>query len=103
MKLSTATLNLALTNSELYAGCAIEEVAGRLTLMTPVQDATNIIGRNAQKIVDEMVAGGVESLTLTGGMAIWAYLIVLHCAVHRFRRIYYDDGKAGEPILIAAH
>lgn len=101
--MTAASISLALTNSELYAGCVIEEVAGRLTLMTPVPDATNIIGRNAQKIIDAMVADGVESLTLSGAMAIWAYLIVFHCAVHRFRRVYYDDGKAGESILIAAH
>lgn len=103
MNLKSSTLNLALTNTDLYANCIVEEIAGRLTLMTPVQDATNIIGRNAQRIIDDLVANGVEELTLTGAMAIWAYLIVFHCAVHRFRRIYYDDGKAGEPILIAAH
>jgi hypothetical protein len=26
-------------------------------------------------------------------MAIWAYLIVFHSVVHRFRRVRYDDGQ----------
>ena len=103
MNQKSATLNLALTNTELYAGCAIEEVAGRLTLLTPVHEATNLIGRNAQKLIEQMVTEGAEELTLTGAMAIWAYLVVFHCAVHRFRRIYYVDGKAGDKVLIAAH
>ncbi|MCI0392600.1 MAG: hypothetical protein MOB07_28030 [Acidobacteria bacterium] len=99
----TATLNLALSNKELYAGCDVEEVAGKLTLLTPPHGAVNLIGRNAQNLIDGLVAAGVEELTLTGGMAIWAYLVVFHLAVHRFRRIYYDDGKVGGKVLIAAH
>jgi hypothetical protein len=99
----TATLDMALTNAELYAGCTIEEVAGRLTLMTPVNEATNLVGRNAKGIIDRLVQRGVEEITLTGAMAIWAYLVVFHHAVHRFRRIYYDDGKPSGKVLIAAH
>ena len=101
--MTSASLSLALTNTELYAGCQLTEVAGKLALITPAVDATNLIGRNAQRLVDELVAAGVEEITLTGAMAIWAYLVVFHIAVHRFRRVYYDDGKAGDRILIAAH
>lgn len=102
-EVKAVALNLSFTNTELYVGCAIEEVAGRLSLQTPVSEAVNLVGRNAQRIIDELVAAGVEELTLTGAMAIWAYLVVFHCAVHRFRRVYYDDGKPGGRVLIAAH
>ena len=97
------TLDLSLTNPELYAGCDIQEVAGRLTLITPTAQAVNIIGRNAHEMVERLVHEGVEELTLTGAMAIWAYLVVFHTVIHRFRRVYYDDGRPGGKILIAAH
>jgi hypothetical protein len=103
MSSPNSTLNLALTNPELYSGCAIEEVAGRLTLMTPVDEAVHLVGRNAQRLVDALAADGVEEVTLTGAMAIWAYLVVFHSVVHRFRRVWYDDGKPGGRVLIAAH
>jgi hypothetical protein len=96
-------LDLSLSHLELYSGCEIEEVAGRLTLMTPRQEAVNILGRNARNIVDRLVAEGVEELTLTGAMAIWAYLVVFHVAVHRFRAIYYDDGRPNGRVMVAAH
>jgi hypothetical protein len=96
-------IDISLNNSQLYAGCEIQEVAGRLTLTTPVKDAVNIVGRNAKKIVDELVAIGIEDVTLSGAMAIWAYLVVFHVVVHRFRRVYYDDGKPNGKVLIAAH
>ncbi|MBS1792183.1 MAG: hypothetical protein JST85_31040 [Acidobacteria bacterium] len=95
--------DLSLANAELYAGCDIREVAGRLTLMTPAAEAVNLVGRNARQIIERLVAEGIEEITLTGAMAIWAYLIVFHSAVHRFRAVYYDDGKAGGRLLIAAH
>ena len=101
--LNSALLDVSLNNSQLYAGCEIQEVAGRLTLMTPVSDALNIVGRNAKQIVDELVATGAEEITLSGAMAIWAYLVVFHIVVHRFRRVYYDDGKPNGKVLIAAH
>lgn len=97
------TLNLSLTNTHLYANCDVKEVAGRLVLITPVGEAVNIVGRNAKQIVDELVTEGVEELTLSGAMAIWAYLVIFHIVVHRFRRIYYDDGKPNGKVLIAAH
>ncbi|HKZ78459.1 MAG TPA: hypothetical protein VI750_05910 [Pyrinomonadaceae bacterium] len=102
-ELNSAVFDISLNNSQLYAGCEIQEVAGRLALMTPTRDALQIIGRNAKAIVDGLVAGGVEEIVLSGAMAIWAYLVVFHIAVHRFRRVYYDDGKANGKLLIAAH
>lgn len=90
-------LDLGLTNEDLYAGCQIEEVAGRLNLKTPIVEAVNIVGRNMAK----MDLSGDE-ITLTGPMAVWSYLIVFHAVVHRFRGVYYDDGRSG-PVLVAAH
>ncbi len=93
-------LNLGLENAPLYAGCEIGEVGGRLTLLTPPAEAMNIIGRNATRIIE-----GCEdraSLTLTGPMAVWAYLVVFHAAVHRFGEIWYEDGRNAR-LLIARH
>lgn len=103
MNTNSIVFDLSLNNAELYDGCDIQEIAGRLTLMTPPSQAVNIIGRNARLIVERMVASGVEEVTLTGAMAIWAYLIVFHSAVHRFRQVWYDDGKPGGRLLVAAH
>lgn len=103
MSLKPVTLDLSLNNMSVYAGCEIQEVAGRLALMTPIGEAVNIVGRNTKKIIDDLVAGGAEEITLSGAMAIWAYLVVFHIVVHRFRRVYYDDGKPNGKILIAAH
>lgn len=95
-------LDLALTNLLLYAGCDIEEVAGRLNLKTPVAEAVNIVGRNVAALVASQAAGDRDQVTLTGPMAVWAYLVVFHAVVHAFTRVYYDDGRTG-PVLIAAH
>jgi hypothetical protein len=103
MRKKAQTLDLSLDNTTLYAACAIKEVAGKLALVTPVAEAVNIVGRNAKKNVDELVTRGVDEITLSGGMAIWAYLVVFHIVVHRFRRVYYDDGKPNGRVLIAAH
>lgn len=91
------TIDLSLKNETLYKGCEIEEVAGRLNLTTNVSDAVNIVGRN----IASMNLSGDE-ITLTGPMAVWAYLVVFHAVVHRFRRVYYDDGRSGA-VLVAAH
>jgi hypothetical protein len=93
----TTNVNLGLDNQALYKGCDIQEVAGRLNLVTPVAEAVNIVGRN----VANMRLSGTE-VTLTGPMAVWAYLIVFHAVVHRFARVYYDDGRSGR-VLVAAH
>jgi hypothetical protein len=91
------TINVSLTNTVLYADCAIEEVAGRLNMTTPMPEAVNIVGRN----LAAMDLHGDE-ITLTGAMAIPIYLVVFHAVVHRFARVYYSDGRT-EPVLIAAH
>lgn len=93
-------MNLGLENAVLYEGCERKEVGGRLTLTTPVSEAVNIVGRNAGKIVEKMEER--SEITLTGPMAVWAYLVVFHQVVHRFGRVYYDDGKSGK-VLIAQH
>lgn len=93
--------DLSLTNTELYKGCIISETPGKLNLETPPAEATYIIGRNINTIVDKIPSLDRNEIILTGKMAIWAYLVVFHVVVHQFRRVYYDDGKG--PILIAAH
>ena len=93
-------LNLGLDNRELYAGCEVTEVGGRLTLVTPPAEATNIVGRNATRIVEAVQAH--DEITLTGPMAVWAYLVVFHVVVHRFGQVWYSDGR-NEPILNAQH
>jgi len=91
------TLDLSLANSQLYAGCEITEVAGRQNLVTPINEAVNIVGRN----VAAMNLSGSE-ITITGSMAVWSYLVVFHAVVHRFNKVWYSDGR-NEPVLIAAH
>lgn len=91
------TLDLSLSNSALYAGCCIGEVAGRLNLTTPVCEAVNVVGKN---IANMNLCG--DEITLTGPMAVWSYLVVFHAIVHRFSRVYYDDGRSGA-VLVAAH
>jgi hypothetical protein len=101
--LTHAILDLSLSNHLLYAECEIEDIAGRPVLLTPKEEAVNIIGRNARAIVDDLVQQKVEELTLTGAMSIWAYLIVFHIAVHRFRAVYYDDGRPNGKVLVSVH
>jgi hypothetical protein len=90
-------INLGLNNNQLYAGCEIEEVAGRLNLTTPIEDAINIVGRNINKMQIDP-----EEVELTGPMAVWSYLIIFHAIVHRTKRVFYDDGRNNK-VLIAAH
>jgi len=93
-------IDLSLKNAVLYAGCEITEVGGRLTLTTPIQEATNIVGRNAAMLVD--MAPQRDEIVLTGPMAVWSYLVVFHVALHKFGKIFYDDGRSGK-VLIAQH
>lgn len=95
-------IDLSLTNADLYAGCIIEEVAGRLNLKTAVAEAVNTVGRNIHRILADVPADQRSEVTLTGPMAVWAYLVVFHAVVHRFSKVYYDDGRTG-PVLVAAH
>lgn len=96
------TIDLSLKNEELYQGCAIEEAAGRLNLITPVGEAVNIVGKNIAKMTDTTSADNRTEITLTGPMAVWSYLVVFHAVVHKFTRVYYDDGR-GNRVLVAAH
>lgn len=93
-------INLGLDNDQLYAGCEIEEVAGRLNLKTPTEEAVSVVGKNIHNMVAE--ADGRDEVVLTGPMAVWAYLVVFHAVVHTFSRVYYQDGR-GTKVLIAAH
>lgn len=93
-------IDLSLKNTDLYAGCQIEEVAGRLNLTTPVTDAISIVGRNIARIMD--TAPSCERVVLTGPMAVWAYMVVFHAVVHRVREVVYDDGR-NPPVAIARH
>lgn len=96
------TIDMSLKNQFLYDGCQIEEVAGRLNLVTPIPEAIQRVGRNAAAFIDSLSSYHRQECTLTGPMAVWSYLIVFHAVVHVFSRVYYDDGKSG-PVLIAAH
>jgi hypothetical protein len=90
--------DVSLKNDLLYKGCEIEEVAGRLNLKTPMAEAVNIVGRN----LAELDLHGDE-ITLTGAMAIPIYCVVFHAVVHRFTKVWYDDGRGGQPVLLAQH
>ena len=93
-------INLSLANDALYEGCNIEEVAGRLNLTTPVDEAVQLVGRNVAALV--AATEDRDEVTLTGPMAVWSYLVVFHAVVHAFRRVHYDDGR-GNKVLVAAH
>jgi len=96
------TINLGLQNSILYEGCKIEEVGGRLTLTTPPDKAGNIIGKNCQRMVEALPSNERDEVVLTGPMAVWSYLVIFHQVVHRFGKVYYDDGR-GNRVLVAQH
>lgn len=95
------TINMALDNVALYEGCKIQEVAGRLNLVTPEEEGIQIVGRNAKKIVDAVPAGERDEVTLTGPMAIWAYLVVFHQVLHTFKKVSMNTGR--KQLLLAAH
>lgn len=100
---SVTKIDLSLKNGSLYAGCDIEEVAGKANLKTPVAEAVQIVGRNVQALVACFTTEDWRGeITLTGPMAVWAYLVVFHAVVHCFNKVYYDDGRTG-PVLVAAH
>lgn len=94
------TIDLSLTNNTLYAGCAVETVAGRANLTTPVDEAVNLVGAN----VAAMIAADTnrDTVVLTGPMAVWAYLVVFHAVVHRYREVQYNDGR-NPPVVVARH
>jgi hypothetical protein len=89
-------INMSLANAELYQGLQIEEVGGRSNLkIEDAATAANIVGRNAQKMVDAHFneGGSSDTVILSGPMAMWSYLLVFHSVVHRFKEIRYHDGK----------
>lgn len=90
-------IDLSLNNKELYKGLKIEEVAGRLNLVTPINEAVNVLGRN----INSMKVDGNE-VVLTGPMAVWSYLVVFHSVVHRTKIVKYDDGRSGA-VIVAKH
>jgi hypothetical protein len=96
------TIDLSLKNQALYKGCQIQEVAGKLNLVTPWEPtAKDIVGRNINEIVQAVPREERGEVVLTGPMAVWSYLVVFHAVVHVFTRVYYDDGKSRG--LVAAH
>lgn len=95
-------IDLGLGNAELYKGCSIVEVGGRPTLETLPAEAVNAVGRNVAKIIEATPAEDRDEVILTGPMAVWSYLVVFHQVVHKFRHVFYDDGRSGK-VLIAQH
>lgn len=93
-------IDLSLTNELLYRGCKIESVAGRLNLTTPISDAVGIIGVNIAALVASVPAGERATVTLTGPMAVWAYLIAFRAVANAFGEVIYDDGRSG-PVVVA--
>ena len=94
-------LDLSLHNAALYKGCKIGEVAGRLNLETPVGEAVGLVGRNIAAIIQAIPPEARESVTLTGPMAVWAYLVVFHAVVHSFSEVSYFDGR--NIVVLARH
>lgn len=90
-------IDVSLQNRDLWDGAQIENVAGRLNLVTPPAEAAQILGNNLSKMQFDR-----DKVVLSGPMAIWAYLIVFHAVVHRTKKVVYDDGRGNE-ILVAAH
>lgn len=95
-------IDLSLSNIELYQGCAIEVVAGRANLTTPVAEAIEIVGANIAALVSAVPSSARGTVVLTGPMAVWSYLVVFHAVVHAFREVVYDDGRSG-PVVVARH
>ena len=95
-------LDLSLHNAALYRGCEIEEVAGRLNLKTPVEEGVVLVGRNIAAIIQATPPEARGSVTLTGPMAVWAYLIVFHEVVHVFGEVRYSDGR-NAAVVLARH
>jgi hypothetical protein len=71
-------IDIGLSNEALYAGCSVEEVAGRQNLVTPVAEAVGIVGENINTLVRSLPADERDEVTLTGPMAVWSYLVVFH-------------------------
>lgn len=96
-------IDLSLKNEVLYKGCEITEVGGRLTLVNDPAEAANIVRRNAIALIESTSAEERDEVILTGPMAAWAYLVVFHQVVHKFRKVVYDDGRGGTVMVVAQH
>ena len=101
---SITRLDLALPRTEaelashpIYHGLKVELLAGKATLVTPAAEAIPILAANAESLAYDPV-----EVTLTGPMAIWAYLVIFHVLHGRTKRIYFEDPRQGR-ILVAAH
>ena len=94
-------IDLSLHNAALYKGCEIEEIAGRLNLKTSIEEAVTLIGRNIAAIIQSTPPSARDSVTLTGPMAVWAYLVVFHAVVHSFSEVQYSDGR--NVVILARH
>lgn len=91
------TLDLSLANAQLYAGLRVETQAGKLTMLSPPDEAIRVMLSNLDTMpIDH------DEVVLTGGMAIWAYLAVFHFLHGKTKRIFYEDGR-GQRVLVAAH
>ena len=94
-------IDLSLRNEALYKGCVVGEIAGRQNLRTPVAKAVALVGRNIAAIIQDVPPESRSSVTLTGPMAVWAYLIVFHEVVHTFSEVQYSDGR--NVVVLARH
>lgn len=90
-------LDLSLHNEDLYRGLEIDRRAGKLTLLSPPEEAIEVLVENVESLTIDP-----EDVELTGSMAIWAYLVVFHTLHGKTKRIWYKDGR-GQRILVAAH
>jgi hypothetical protein len=90
-------LDMSLTNRDLYAGLDVQLTAGRPTLLTPADSAIPVLLANLARLSIDP-----QEVVLSGGMAIWAYLVVFHYLHGRTTRIFYEDGR-GAKVLVAAH
>ena len=94
-------IDLSLRNKALYKGCVVEEIAGRLNLKTPITEAVTLVGRNIAAIIQDVPPESRDSVTLTGPMAVWSYLVVFHAVVHSFAEVQYSDGR--NVVVLARH
>ena len=95
-------IDLSLHNEALYKGCLVEEIAGRLNLRTPIGEAVTLVGRNVAAIVQATPPEARDSVTLTGPMAVWSYLVVFHAVVHVYSEVRYSDGR-NAAVVLARH
>ena len=95
-------IDLSLRNEALYKGCLVEEIAGRLNLKTSVAEAVTLVGRNIAAIIQDVPPESRDSVTLTGPMAVWSYLVVFHAVVHSFSEVQYSDGR-NATVVLARH